>query len=113
MTIFNFTEEKTVGQAVGFYVAWVIGSLIAVIIGAAILAFITGADDMVVAHWIGIATAIVISLILLEVAISKKKLSRGKYWYLYLGVLLLSFFFGNTAGMVPATLITMTKGDEA
>lgn len=104
----NFGYKRTALQAVGFYIAYLVFTIITAALASMVLGGVTGNNDFEFGKKVGIVVAIVMTLIFSFLILQAKKMTNN-YMYLLLAVVagILSFVGGGLLGLIiPAYLTT-------
>src|SRR5579859_6085743 len=100
----NFGYKRTTTEAIGFYVAYLVLTIVLASLSGGLLGLVSGNQDSFgFGVRIGTIVAILISLLISFLIISSKKMT-GNFIYLLLALVrgVLAFFGGGILGIIPA-----------
>lgn len=109
----NFGYTRTANQAIGFYVAYLLLTIVAAGLLAGTLGVLTGNDSFQFGARIGAFTAIVVSVLLCFVILKQKHLLNN-FGYILLALIagVVAFFAGGLGGLIPAAYLTTRKATK-
>jgi MFS family permease len=109
----NFGYKRTALQAVGFYIAYLVFTIITAALAGMVLGGVTGNNDFEFGKKVGIVVAIVMTLVFSFLILQAKKMTNN-YMYLLLAVVagILSFVGGGLLGLIIPAYLT-TRGSDS
>jgi len=107
----KFGTHRTTNQAIGFYIAYLIATMLVAMIAAGLFgAGASNSDAFATGVRIGSAVAILISVGLAYMVIQARKLG-GEFKNILIGLLagVLAYFGGGLLGLIPVAYLTTVK----
>jgi hypothetical protein len=109
----NFGYKRTALQAVGFYIAYLVFTIITAALAGMVLGGVTGNNDFEFGKKVGIVVAIVMTLVFSFLILQAKKMTNN---YMYVGLAvgagILAYLGGGLLGLIIPAYLT-TQGSDS